>query len=1060
MKNGGFFILVSVTLVLLSLSSVHAATSNDFVKIETRDVNYFTHKDLVDSRYLVGSDQIFYGSKEGQITMKLYLRDKISSGDYKIGLRTRNKNITVKSIGVGRSPSPVISTRSRSYDYPTIIPLDDSIKQVNIVIEFDPNEIGVLEEFDILLYDDKGNTIVTYDPFISGFNFRQELTLDTSQLDANVTRDHTILLYVPPGNDFWTSDSCGDGTGFTISQSDELTQLDFNVESYNASDQNLWLWFLETETFDATNDTTAFFYYDGSCVDNSDGNSALSAITTAAYHLAETGGTLAADFSTNFDGTHVNTPTLDVVSQIDGGVTYAKASSERTINSTLLDDGYSSVSFSMWVRQPVDWNSSQVAAETIFRKQNTAADKDLITMQWRTDGKIRFFYIDGADIQHSIDSSKTSWAAGTWFHLIGTFDSGTNDMNFYVNGSTTDGGTLSEAMTAVAAGTFSDFAIAADLVNSNFTDSTIDEFKVFRNVTLTPDEAELLFLSESNGLITFGPEESEFQADFNFALDPAGLDPENNINSVTVTFQDDSTLGTKTAGDFNYFIDSVRFFTSTTTGNTTREFTTAGDFNISFLLRATDGNVSQRDRTVTISELVQNVDINFFRNTFTPSGADVNFGVTFDGNGIAFNYGFPGDQNQTTRNINKVFTDDGTETVCVTITNGGDVNKTVCENFLVGRVLTRIPQNAETLATLSPFNITAGDLPTQSVTGAAADTNIFFFDDSTSFNASISVDFNADFFPTARTFTFNSSFFDFQPFLVANDGTNLESTIFTINNAQGRVTISGIRIESFTDVNGVTTLVESKFSDGTGQALFHFIKGQEYRLDFFDATGTLLTSQTIEANDTQFFAFLEIVVVDPAPTPLIKIGVNWDPLLGNIVPDSDGNVTFSPILVPSNGTIVDVNVFISHIADSNIVFNQVFNVNSSVDFNLTFDLNVAGFNNNFPLNVNLQILDSTGSQVGDIFTKSYGIKGDTFATSTQRVKDALGQFGVTLLALAIVTMFIGQLTKRAIGEDTNFVVIPAIFMTGMFVFIGWIEFDVWTSGVIFAIGLALWSVKK
>ncbi|KKK86981.1 hypothetical protein LCGC14_2757800, partial [marine sediment metagenome] len=234
------------------------------------------------------------------------------------------------------------------------------------------------------------------------------------------------------------------------------------------------------------------------------------------------------------------------------------------------------------------------------------------------------------------------------------------------------------------------------------------------------------------------------------------------------------------------------------------------------------------------------------------------------------------------------------------------------------------------------------------------------------------------------------AFVGFQPFLVADDGTNLEATIFTINNAQGRVTISGIRIESFTDVNGVTTLVESKFSDGTGQALFHFIKGQEYTLNFFDSNSVLLTTQTIEANDTQFFAFLEIVVVDPAPTPLFKVGVNWDPLLGNIAPDSDGNVTFSPILVPSNGTIIDVNVFITHISDSNIVLNQVFSINSSVDFNLTFDLNVTGFNNNFPLNVNLQVLDSVGVQVGELFTKSYSIKDDGFDVATERVKDALG----------------------------------------------------------------------
>jgi len=1061
-KNGRFFVLFSVALVLLSLSTVEAASSSDFVKIETRDINYFTHKDLVDSRYLVGSDKIFYGSSEGQITMKLYLKDTVASGDYKIGLRTKSKNITVKSIGVGRDPSPILSSASKSYDYPNLIQLDANATEVIIVLEFDPNEIGLLEEFDVILYDNKGNILVIYDPFISGFDFRQKLTLDTTQLGSDITADHTILVYVDPTNtDFWTGDTLGTGNGITFAQSDEITQIDFNIEAFDNADNNAWFWVEVIETFTSAIDLEQWMYYGGPDTDFSDGSGAYPSTYTAVYHLQEPSGTLGADSTSNgFNLTHVNTPTLGVQSQIDTGVSYTEAGSEHSLNGTLLDDGATSVSVSLWVRKPSDWNSTATDEDAIFDKTNSASSEDNIALAWRTDGSIRWKYVDAAAASHTVDSSKTTWAANTWFHLIVTMDSATNDMNFYVNGSTADGGTLNEAMPAMLAGTTLDWLLSARTIAADFSDQTLDEVKVFRNTSLSPFEAELLFLSESNQLITFGAQEQPFLADFSVNLNPNGLDPENSLNTVVATLTDASNPGSATIADWNYFIDGTRFYTSIVDGNTTRDFTVAGDFNITLIITDTNGNLDQKDRNVVISQLVQNVDINFFRNTFTTSGADVNFGVTFTGDANTFNWGFPGDQNQLTQNINKVFTEDGTKTVCVTITNTSDANKTVCENFLTGRVLTRIPQDAETFVDLSPFNITAVGLPSQSFSALAADTNIFFFDSTTSFNSSVSVDFNADYFPTSRIFTFNSSFFDFQPYLVADNGVNIESTIFTINNSEGRVTISGILIESFTDVNGVSTLVESKFSDGTGQALFHFIKGNTYVLNLFDLNNTLLTTKTIEINDPQFFSFIEIVVVDPAPTPLIKVGVNWSPLLGNIAPDPDGNVAFSAILIPSNGTIIDVNVFISHISDSNIVLNQVFSVNSSADFNLTFDLNVAGFNNNFPLNVNLQILDSAGAQVGDIFSKSYSIKDDSFDTATARVKDALGQFGVTLLALVIITMFIGQLTKRAIGEDTNFVVIPAIFLTGMAVFIGWIEFDVWTSGVMFSIGLALWGVKK
>ena len=1050
MKNGNFFFLISVTLLLLVLPSVNATLQSDFEEITINEDIRFTNKNLVDSDFIIASDKVFYGSKEGQVSIELFLQNKVKSGFYKIGLETKSKSISLNSISINGSTRNLFLSPSKTFKDAVLFYLDSSTTKIILNISFNPDVIGLREEFDIVIYNSLGVEVARYDPFLSGFDFRQELTLDTNDinLSGNVTNDHTIWVHIKSDNtDFWTNHAFATANGITFTQSDELTELDFDVNGFDATNDDANIFVEYVETFDSVTDSTMWLYYGGSNTDNSDGSGAYPATYDAVWHMTETSGTLSSDStSNNVTLTHSNSPDLTIFSPTGSATEYDSTAISE--NSTFTDGGFSVISMCFW-----------------YKRSSLDSLGDLITKH-QADADNRYFFNSGntgattwrwevANVTDTVTASKTDWDTDTFFHFCITADSDDNFMAMYVNGETTDGGTRSDPISAMPAGTSTDFQVGANSANT----SSLDEVKVFVETELTNDEVRLIYNSDNDNLITFGAQETAFRAGFNFSLNPNGLDPENGLNSVIVTLTDTSTADVPAITDWNYFIDGVQFFHSTVNGNTTREITTLGDFNISLIIMG-DGNVSQKDANVSVSTLVQNVDINFSLNTFSASNADVNFGVTFTEDANVFNWGFPGDQNQIARNINKTFSEDGTKTVCVTITNLSDANKTVCENFLVGRVLTRIPQDAETFVKLTTFDIDTSDVPIQSYSSLSADTNVFFFDDSTSFNASVAVDFNSDYFGTSRTFAFNSSFFDYQPFLVANDGTNLEATIFTINNPKGRVTVSGIRIDSFTDINGTSTLVESKFSDGTGQAIFHFVKGQEYTLDFYDVAGVLIMSQTIEANDTVYFAYLELGALSLIPTTVMIVAINWNPILGNVVADPDGNVSFWQLLRPQNGTIGDVNVFISHISDSNIIYSQVFTVNSSIDFNLSFDLNVAGFNDSFPLKVNLQIFDDNSVQVGSVRTNSYGFKDSGFKLATERAKDALGQFGVILVSLIITVALIGYGTSRAVGEDTNMFVIPTMFLTGIFFFIGWIPFDIWSSGVMFGIGLGLWSVKK
>ena len=1053
--------------VLLSLPLANAALQSDFKEITIDGKTRFTNKNLVDSDFIIASDKVFYGSNTGQVSIELYLQNNVKSGDYFIGLETRSKSISLNSISINGSTRNLFLSPSKTFRDDVLFSLDSKTTKIILNISFDPEVIGIREEFDIVIYNSLGVEVARYDPFISGFIFRQELTLNTNgiSLSADADRDLTILVHIPATNtDFWDNESFGTGNGITFAQGgDEITELDFDIEDFDAGVDDANIWVEYTETFDSTTDSTMFLYYGGTDTDNSDGTATYPSTYTAVYHLNETTGSDMFDAtSNNFDLNNVNTPTLGEDSQIGKGIKYERTNAENSNNNTLLDDGFSKLTLAFWVKKPTDWNSSQVDQHAIFFKANTGTSEDRISMVWRPDGSMQWAVLQGvtADV---LTTSKTTWAAETWFHIVATFDSVNNLMAIYVDDSNSTGGVRANAMDVVGSGTDSNFFIGdAPPFGSSEADETVDEFKVFRNVVLTSDEITLLFNSESDNLITFGPEEGGFSADFTAALTPNGLDPENNADSVIVTLTDTSVSGGISITDWNYFIDGSQFFHSTVNGNTTRELTSIGDFNFALIITNDNNLMAQKDVNVSVSTLVQNVDINFALNTFSSSNADINFGVTFTGDANVFNWGFPGDQNQLTQNITKTFSAPESKTVCVTITNLSDANKTVCEDFIVGRVIVKKPLDISTLAELTPFDMTASDNPAQSFSALSADTNFFFFLDVT-FSSSINIDFNTDYFPTSRLFDFTSTSNDFvfQPFLVTQTG-NLASIIFTINNINQKQTIPDILIVSETVISGDLVIVESKESDITGTAEFHFEVGRTYTLSFFDSDGVLLFSGQLDAKsvDTELFAALAERVIFVSPEPGGIVNISWIPVVGSVQP-VDGNVTLTQLLTPFNTVIGDVNIFITHLNDTNVIFNTVFTLDSSAaDQNITFDVNVSGFNDNFPLNVNLQIFDTNGVLIGFIQIKEYYFIESRIISGFEALKTELGEFPVMFISVILAATALGLVTFFSQSVNNNWVGVIGIVLTGFFVIISWIPIEAWLIATAMTIGMFLWRDRE
>ncbi len=559
---------VTIFIILLAfLPTVESATSNDFVKIFVQDQNFFTHKDLINSDYIVGSDKIFYGSKTGNVKLKIFLSEKnaIGTQNFRVGVRSKGSLIKITEVSVDGDSTIIQNSKfEQNFIFQPFINIGKNIEEIEIELEFDPLDVGVLEEIDIILYNQFGEIVAVYDPFISGFGARQKGILDTTQLGSDVDANHTILYYIDPSNtEFWTTDTLGTGNGITFAQSDEITEYDFNVEAFDNADNNAWFWVEVTETFTSATDLNTWFYYDGVDVDNSDGTGTYPATYTAVYHLQEPSGTLGADSTSNgFDLTHRNTPTLNVQSQIDKGVKYVSANSEDSTNGTLLDGGYSALSFSFWVNKTAGWDGASTPSERSFSKENNSGGEDQLNFIWRINTGKALIRITSGVTQFDLATTKISWNANQWFHIVGTFDSVGDEMKIYIDGSLDNN--LSTSIGAVGSGTFGDFFLGSSFGTGLFSNETLDEVKIFDGVVLTADEVKLIFLSESNQLITFGAEELAFVAPTVVVNFPNGGQTFDRrlVNSVDINF-------TISDPDSNSFLVDLNFSTNSSQGTGT-----------------------------------------------------------------------------------------------------------------------------------------------------------------------------------------------------------------------------------------------------------------------------------------------------------------------------------------------------------------------------------------------------------------------------------------------------------------------------------------------------------
>ena len=311
----------------------------------------------------------------------------------------------------------------------------------------------------------------------ASWNYRQKLTLDTSELSSSVTTDHAVLVKVDANTDFWDNvQSAGQDVRFT--SADGTTLLDYHFEKFVDNTQMI-AWVEVVDTFDSSTDTEVYMYYGNSgASDDQDEAGTYTADVKAVYHMTD--GT---DGTGNYDATVYGAST-----NTDGkmGGCYSFDGNNDYLLTTLTYglSGAGAFAFSFWV-----YSGEDSVLRAMFSNDGTDSS---------------IFYENGGDWNWASlgVGADTAVLDGAWHMLTVTVRN--SKWYSYVDGVVSINGTdvTGQSDTTPAA-----WKIASYNGSIQFYKGKMDEIKIF-DASLSDDEAKLLYLSESDTLITFGSQES------------------------------------------------------------------------------------------------------------------------------------------------------------------------------------------------------------------------------------------------------------------------------------------------------------------------------------------------------------------------------------------------------------------------------------------------------------------------------------------------------------------------------------------------------------------------
>jgi hypothetical protein len=280
-----------------------------------------------------------------------------------------------------------------------------------------------------------GTVNVSLDPFLAGYSYRKELTIDNTKIDESLI-DFPVMVKLNSSN-FNFSRVRSDGYDIRFTSSDGETELKYEREFYNSTGESAVFWVKVPSVSSSTNTEIYMYYGDEDATDGQDAVSVWSNNFTAVWHKNDlTTSTIADSLGVN-NGTKrsANEPI-----QIDGIIGKAQdydGTNDFTNISSHSSLRPSSLTLSGWFYI----KATSTPVRFLMTHSDVFNTKTGWNLKYGTGSHLIYWQLGNSTASVS---ATTTYSAGTWIYLTGTYEG--ENIILYKDGTNVGSNTLTNGV--------------------------------------------------------------------------------------------------------------------------------------------------------------------------------------------------------------------------------------------------------------------------------------------------------------------------------------------------------------------------------------------------------------------------------------------------------------------------------------------------------------------------------------------------------------------------------------------------------------------------------------
>jgi hypothetical protein len=376
-------------------------------------------------KLMITSDTDFYGSDKGLVSIDLNIEN----------LDAETKSLFVKIKGLEnykvnmeeiKIDGLVFETQRTKEEFKQVTESkvawsEKQLRHFKITLAFDSKEISLAQKFDIQLVNDKGELIADLDPFLSGWNFRKQMTI-TAPADKNIATSQILVMDVNTQALVLAGKLQADCDDLRVTIGDTNAQP-ISVSGCNTGSTKIYFKYEKAQLNATQTDTDWYFYY---------GNSGASAYTEANilanvtandfnmrayYNFNETSGDLVDRY--NADNNGANTAvSYSEAGKLDTAYFYNGSSGTRT---TLTTTGLPTAkqTITLWAKSSTANVNDGIFGEGTYNSTNF----DIYKQEAGSSDGIVLATAQGTSV--GIKSNITL-ADGNWRFIVASYDGATS----------------------------------------------------------------------------------------------------------------------------------------------------------------------------------------------------------------------------------------------------------------------------------------------------------------------------------------------------------------------------------------------------------------------------------------------------------------------------------------------------------------------------------------------------------------------------------------------------------------------------------------------------------